>query len=272
MPKKFYQGYCPLGDRCKKRGRMLRWSYVKETVVIAVANHLHTSTYHNKEWAEALQLAQTEEACVEEEESGSELPDDDTWGPWQPGGLARGSTDAEEVVPEARMPGKGMPGKGKSGGSGKGGSGTEPSLPTDPGAPAAASRPQQWDAAFPPPDAAMPLPCFSAAGRPEGRPEGKGGGKGGVVPEADRGPPAAPARQRSRSRSPARIELRATFVQAILDSVERAVQASEHAAQLCRTAAQARRSGCCRRPSPPSAGADSGPPRSPSRRWGFRGV
>ena len=33
--------------------------------------------------------------------------------------------------------------------------------------------------------------------------------------------------------------MRATFVQTILDSVERAVQASEHSAQLCRTAAQA---------------------------------
>ena len=41
--KAFYMGFCPLGEACSKRGRMMRWSYCKEEVVDMVANHLHGS-------------------------------------------------------------------------------------------------------------------------------------------------------------------------------------------------------------------------------------
>ena len=61
----YWKGYCPMDDKCKMKGRLMRWTYDKETVIARAANHLHMSSYHGMGWDAALGLAQTEEALVD---------------------------------------------------------------------------------------------------------------------------------------------------------------------------------------------------------------
>ena len=187
---------------------------------MAVANHLHNSSYHNLPWPEAEAMASTGEAIVElvggqydeqqapqqaQEQHGQRAPEQHGWQqPQEQHGWYRDNYRDNY----GRGSGSGNwsednPGTGKGGGKDKG----DPQPPTEP-----------------PPRVAEPPPRVRRSST------------------RSRSPPAPPPQQlarRSRSRSQGVVEIRPTIVQTILDSLERAVQASEHSAQLCRTAAQA---------------------------------
>ena len=56
-----WHGFCPLGDKCSRRGRQILSKLDRAQVVHGVAMHLNNSPYHYMDWDEALQAADNED-------------------------------------------------------------------------------------------------------------------------------------------------------------------------------------------------------------------
>ena len=175
----FWQGFCPHGQLCRKKGKQIAWNQDREVVVDAVANHLCSSTYHNFEW-EAARIEADSDACIVQVEYDDEV---EVFDEQAPEGM-------EAAVDEGKDKSKGQS-------KGKKGKGTK----------------------------------------------GSGSGSGSSSSRAGRGTQETRlilrAKSRSRSPKPRSITIRASKLQTIMDSLERAAQASEYSATLSRSAAKA---------------------------------
>ena len=181
----FWQGFCPQGHICRKKGKQLAWHQDRNIVLSAVVNHLISSTYHQMHWEEARCMADDNQWIreVDYDEEGTEQDAEAA------GGGGRSQPETEE---------------GTEGGE------------------------------------ASPHDEVAERAEPKSKGKGKSKGKNKAQPRIDenrvvlRSP-----RRRERSRSPRRVSMRASELQTILDSLERAAQASEYSANLSRTAAKA---------------------------------
>jgi hypothetical protein len=175
-------------------------------VVAAVANHLASSSYHEMEWEEAQQQADNEHFILEFEDEAEEVEQEGHKGELGPTRWSNSEVDQGE--------GKSHKGEVDQGGckSHKG---------------------------------ELGLKSLKGEGKGKG---GKGhkGNKSSSAPTSGSGGrqhetrlSLRSPRRSPRSRSPRRVSIRASQLQTILDSLERAAQASEYSATLSRTAAKA---------------------------------
>ena len=122
-----YGIWCPWGDKCSKRGKLLAKHTDEETVRSMLLNHLQSSPYHHDESDEAMVAAAAEaevssweteeqEQEQEQEETPAETPDE-------------GEDDAEEpMAKKTKWWSKGKDKKGK--GKGYKAKGKQPTQPT----------------------------------------------------------------------------------------------------------------------------------------------